>query len=139
MATGIAKRSLPRAPGTRCRGNSLPGRYRASELQIQSTILEYLELRQIIHSVTDRSRHWDAKGRVRASRVSHPGWPDISLVLPGGRAAFIEVKSSRGVVSDDQDACHAALRAAGALVIVARSLDDVVQQLPGKHGFGSSI
>jgi len=99
--------------------------FEATEAQVQATIIEYLELGRIVHTVSDGSRHWDAKGRVRASRVLMPGWPDISGVLPGGRAFFVEVKSLRGRLSHAQLACHARLREAGAVVVVARSLEDV--------------
>ena len=99
-------------------------RYEATEQEVQATIIEYLELRGIVHSVTDRSRHWDAQGRVRASRVSMPGYPDISCVI-AGKAVYIEVKSTRGRLSHAQIACHARLREAGAVVVVARSLEDV--------------
>lgn len=62
----------------------------------------------------------------RQSKVS-AGWPDISGVLPpAGRAFFIECKSARGRLRPGQQALLEKLAAAGALVIVARSLDEVI-------------
>ena len=62
---------------------------------------------------------------------SLPGCPDLLVAMPaltGGIARFvaIEVKRpNRGVVTNRQYAAHERLRQAGALVIVARSVEDV--------------
>lgn len=31
-----------------------------------------------------------------------PGWPDITLALPGGRTVWIELKAKKGVLKEDQ-------------------------------------
>ena len=31
-----------------------------------------------------------------------PGWPDITLILPGGRTLFIELKTKKGRMTDEQ-------------------------------------
>lgn len=59
-----------------------------------------------------------------------PGVPDLIAVLkPSGRAMFIEVKAHKGVVSPDQKMLLNALGEAGALCVVARSIDDVAAVL----------
>lgn len=100
----------------------------ASEAEIQRAICDYLMLSGVVHCVTDRSRHWDKKGRVRASRVSMPGFPDIVAVV-NGRFIGLEVKARKGRLSPDQIACHEVLRDAGAVVTVVRSVDDVIVAL----------
>ena len=53
-----------------------------------------------------------------------PGMPDLTVCLPGGRVAFVEVKAAKGRVSEAQHEIHARLRGLGHLVVVARSIDD---------------
>jgi hypothetical protein len=36
------------------------------------------------------------------SRRSNPGWPDLIVMLPGGRVAFIELKNAKGTQSKAQ-------------------------------------
>ena len=59
--------------------------------------------------------------KVHGSSFQKVGIPDICIVH-GGRVAFIEVKTKRGVVSKIQDKVMEELREAGAVVGVARSL-----------------
>ena len=53
-----------------------------------------------------------------------PGMPDLGLVWRG-KPIFIELKAPKGVVSDTQYEVHTALILAGAVVFVARSVDEV--------------
>ena len=52
------------------------------------------------------------------------GIPDVGLVLPGGQAAFFEIKPSKGYLSEEQEEMLPRLEALGALVAVVRSIDD---------------
>jgi len=104
------------------------------ERDVQKAIVAYLEYAGYCVAVTDRSRHWDAKGRVRASRISMKGYPDLSLVVKG-RAVFIEVKSAKGKLSPDQVKCHETLRAHGALVYVVRGVDETIRCLAGMGNY----
>lgn len=65
------------------------------------------------------------RGAILSGRGVQAGCPDI-LVIDGGRALWIELKSKRGRLSPDQVCCHALLRRAGAVVTVCRSLDEVI-------------
>lgn len=96
-----------------------------SESDIQRSIVAYLRARGIPFTVTDAgmTRHRGAGKRVTR------GWPDISGVLPGGRFLAIEVKREKGVLSPEQVTLHERLRKAGALVVVARQVEDVIGAL----------
>lgn len=59
-----------------------------------------------------------------------PGMPDLGLLWTRGHG-FIETKSERGVLSDDQKSVHAILRAKGHNVEVCRSADDAIRVLTG--------
>lgn len=52
------------------------------------------------------------------------GIPDLCIVYLH-RAVFIELKSPKGVLSDDQKRVHGQLTLAGAVVAVCRSVEDV--------------
>ena len=53
------------------------------------------------------------------------------MVLPGGRAAFLELKSPTGSLSPAQGEVRAACLAAGAVYEVARSTDEAIEVLRG--------
>lgn len=111
-------------------------RHNATEKETQAAICEYLTLRGIVFSVTDAARFRTKAGHVHYSKVTE-GWPDIVAVLPlggwadGAVGAFwgIEVKSATGKLREAQTAMHDKLRKAGALVLVARSVQDVIDFL----------
>lgn len=65
----------------------------------------------------------------RMGKWNRKGVPDITAVLDDGRMLLIEVKSAKGRVSPEQKAFHEKARIMGALVIVARSVDDVKKGL----------
>jgi hypothetical protein len=48
------------------------------------------------------------------------------VVLPGGRAAYLELKSRKGRLSSAQQEFRAACLAAGAVYEVARSTDEAI-------------
>lgn len=71
-----------------------------------------------------------ARGGVLKAMGLKPGVPDI-LILEGRAAFWIELKSQRGTVSEAQRECHAALRRAGADVVIAKNIEDVMRALKG--------
>ena len=94
------------------------------EREVQRAICEYLTLCKIPFSITDATAVLNLQGK-RVTSKARLGWPDITAVLPEGRALFIECKSTIGRVRPEQASMHKILEAQGAVVIVARSIDDV--------------
>lgn len=93
------------------------------ESEIQRMILEWLKAKKIF------AKRIPTQG-LRNSRTNPAkGCPDIIGVLPGGRSLAIEVKSKSGRLSDDQKDWLNQSAEAGAMVIVAQSLDDVINAL----------
>ena len=85
-------------------------------------------------SIENRGHKSIWEGARNKKRGVCAGFPDV-LIQWAGRVFYIELKTPIGVVSPSQAEMHAALRAAGAPVAVARSLDEVVgflraQQIP---------
>lgn len=95
---------------------------------IQRQVIDYIE------AVCPRVLVWACPNGARRSASGKPlnavsglkrGAPDLVCALPGGKTLHIEVKTERGVVSDDQFAFHTKLDALGHNCIVVRSVDDV--------------
>jgi hypothetical protein len=91
------------------------------ESEIQAEILSWLKARGIWHR------------RIPLGGVAHGGlrkksplvgMPDIMIIIRG-QAIFIEVKDAKGKLSEIQRQTIAELERHGALVIIARSLDDI--------------
>lgn len=97
-----------------------------TEAIVQAEICQWLRLHGIPHTVSDATLSYNAKGQ-RVVRVSE-GWPDITAVLRAhrGRMLAIECKhAAGGVLRYEQALTLSALESAGALVVIARSIDDV--------------
>jgi len=92
------------------------------EADIQRAILDYLAMR----------RHFFFRCNTGAYKTEHgsyvrygtKGAPDI-IVVANSNMIGIEVKTPKGILSDDQAAFGEALKAAGGIYLVARSIDDV--------------
>lgn len=127
---------------------------KVSERDIQKLILDWLKMKGIFHRrMNTQGQLVHGGGETRMKQSVARGCPDIVGVLPGGRALFIEVKSSTWRAPSDaaleqshlnwakhgkkdpyetyraQRAFQSDARAQGALVIVARSLEDVTREL----------
>jgi hypothetical protein len=99
------------------------------EKEVQRSICEVLGLLGIVHTVTDASAVFGFYGERR--QQVRKDWPDITGVLPGGRALFIECKSLTGRASEGQKAMIETLNKQGALAIIARSGAEVYDLLKG--------
>jgi hypothetical protein len=53
------------------------------------------------------------------------GWSDITCCFPGGRYVGIEVKSAKGVQSEEQRQHQAIIEAAGGVYLLCRSVEEV--------------
>ena len=100
----------------------------ATHEELVENILTLLAGYGIPASETDASRAFGRDGKPRKSKVK-PGWPDISGTLPGGRSLYVEAKVGRDKLRPEQVRMLMKLHCAGALVIVARSVDDVQRRI----------
>ena len=96
-----------------------------TEAQIQASIVAYLKA-VVPHGVVMAIPN--AAVRRRGGRAGNAvpgltkGAPDLLLTV-AGRAYFLEVKTPRGKVSDDQRHVHQCLQVAGAGTAVVNSVD----------------
>ncbi len=100
----------------------------ALERDVQRAIVGYLTARGIPHSVTDATEAYNRAGK-RVARVTTIGWPDVVGVWQG-MAVMCECKrAAGGVLSYQQAVVLESLYRQGALIVVARSVDDVAALL----------
>lgn len=99
----------------------------ATEAQIQDAITSYLRAQRIPHSITESKRSFNEYGQL-VRRIA-PGWPDITGCARGGIMLAIECKSAKGRLRPEQARTLHALYQAGALVVIARSVDCVIEVL----------
>lgn len=67
----------------------------------------------------------DKRARFYASRARagvQKGWPDLTVIAPGGRIFFVEMKSAKGRPTVAQTELHADMRRRGCIVLVARDI-----------------
>lgn len=84
------------------------------------------------HCPNGEARSEKTGGKLKAMGVL-AGVADINFVLPDGKAAFIELKTSKGRQSVEQKEFQRRVEAAGALYEICRSSDDVRRAL-GRWG-----
>jgi hypothetical protein len=89
------------------------------ERTVRRQILDYLRINRIPAWLTHDERH----------RPAETGIADINGVLPGGRLLAIEVKAPDGILAEAQEEWMRRAYRAGACVIIARSVEDVVNGL----------
>jgi hypothetical protein len=101
---------------------------KSTEKGTQAAILDYLTLKRIFHWRNNTGAFKPEHGGY--VRYGAKGSPDILAVLPpNGRLLGIEVKDVKGKLNDNQLAFKADLERAGGIYLVARSLDDVIEEL----------
>lgn len=97
------------------------------ETALQSSIVEALQ-RSGCYVERRNTGMVETKQGTRV-HLAPPGTPDLFVLLPDGRAWFVEVKTLAGAVTAIQREKHAALRAAGGLVDVVHSVDEALALL----------
>jgi hypothetical protein len=108
----------------------------APEKQVQQAIVEYLAAQRIPFAVTDATEAFNRRHQ-RICRVT-PGWPDITAC----DQEFIAIECKRavgGVLSAIQAQTLSRLHERGALVVVARSVDDVIALLRDRRTSAETI
>ncbi len=93
-----------------------------TESEIQKQIIDYCNAAGALVF------RMNAGGRGHNIKKPPKGTPDV-LVIFNRVALWIEVKTKKGIISDDQKKMHMRLTGLGQHIIVARSLDDVIDKL----------
>lgn len=98
-----------------------------AEKEIQKAILDYLRMRGYACKRNNAGMaRYSYKGKEGRFLVGESGWPDIEVILKDGRYCGIEVKTRRGVLSDNQKRIGDKILATNGLWFVARSVDEVI-------------
>jgi hypothetical protein len=93
-----------------------------TEREIQKQIIDHCEdMGALVFRMNAGSRNYNNKQAPK-------GTPDLFVVL-NGKAAWIEVKTETGKVSEAQEEMHTRLINMGQRVIIARSIDDVIGEV----------
>lgn len=106
----------------------------ASELSIQTTLRSRARIicpavRLVAIPNGGKRSRW-AASQVKREGLAK-GFPDLIALAPGGKVAFLEIKSAKGRVSVDQAEWHEALAEMGFDVGVFRDADDALAWLRG--------
>lgn len=106
--------------------------HRASEEAIQRAVVDLLSRAARpgvawTHMPAGEARAKGVGGKLKGLGTK-AGWPDLVIVM-AGQLYGLELKTNAGRVSPAQQAAHAELVAAGAIVAVAYGLDQAMQQL----------
>ncbi len=100
------------------------------EDRIHMAIVEYLRLRKQLFYYVPNASAGPVWWRAKLKRLGLlAGVPDIALILPSGQAAYMEVKTPTGRLSDDQKAFRDAAIGLGALWAEVRSVNDAATVL----------
>jgi hypothetical protein len=105
-----------------------------AEARIQAAIVEWVRIAAagvLIFAVPNGGLRSKAEAARMKWTGTVAGIPDLCVIAPGGRAFFLEVKTSNGRLSDDQLAIVDALSKLGAPFRTVRSIDDVRQTFSG--------
>jgi len=94
------------------------------ESPIQKEIMDYLNVigAKVFRLNSGHSGRYNQK-------LCPPGTPDILACIPKGLTLWIEVKKSDGKRNANQIKMHKELTDLGQIVIVARSVDDVIKAI----------
>jgi hypothetical protein len=134
------RRKDPRSSTTPERAPSSPygrtarerGPLRRPEDGIRDAIFDWLQVGGLPCAITDASRVWGPDGEVRESKVT-TSWPDVTAIGVDGRAIVCEVKTEDGDFQPGQKETLEHCARYGAIAIVARSLEDVVERLEHEY------
>lgn len=102
----------------------------ALEVAVQQVICDYLVAQRIPYARTDATESFNRKGQ-RVCRVNS-GWPDVTGCYAGYFLAIECKRAVGGSLSYEQAITLESLYQQGALVVVARSVDAVIDLLRTK-------
>ena len=96
------------------------------EKDILRSIRQYLDLRRVLYLRNNSGALRDASNR--PVRFGQPGSADLILCF-GGRFVSLEVKGPRGKLTELQEGWARAVRLAGGVALVVRSVDELADAL----------
>lgn len=106
-----------------------------SEASLQATFFEWLELSakkypllELFYAIPNEGNRSAFNGWKRKLTGRKAGIPDTHLPIPSGdyNGLWLEFKSRRGVVSENQKQWHERLRNAGHRVEICRTVEDAI-------------
>lgn len=107
------------------------------EEDLQRYVVQLLKLCAVRGLVHFHCPNGEARSKVTGARLKglgvRPGVADFCFVLPGGRAAFLELKTPTGRPSSEQRVFRADVEGAGAMYAIARTPEQV-QEVLGAWG-----
>ena len=100
------------------------------EQAIQRAVVQYLGIMENLGELTffhvpNGGRRSKAEGGIFKSLGVRPGVPDLVLLFPGGRCAFIEIKAPGGYLSASQKAFKNSAENLGFPFAECRGVDEV--------------
>lgn len=105
-----------------------------TEAQIQSAILQYLNLKGILAWRANSGMHMaHHNGKDYMIRLAPKGTSDIIGCLGNGKMLAIEVKRPKGVPTSDQQNFIDKINQRGGVAFVATSIDDVEKELKERY------
>jgi VRR-NUC domain len=107
---------------------------RNGEARIQAAIVEWI--RTVAPNVlVFHVPNGGFRSKVEAARLKWTGVvagvPDLAIIAPGGRAHFLEIKTTSGRLSEDQRDVIGALAKLGSPVMTVTSVDDARRAFAG--------
>ena len=120
----------------------MPGKRKQPEQALQITCVEWLALLEAqgrlmyAHVPNGGARSASEGSRLKKMGV-RPGFPDLILIFPGGRSAYVEMKAGTGKLSPDQGHWYDSLVFHGHSYYVCRSLEEMQQIVAGMEALKS--
>jgi hypothetical protein len=101
---------------------------RTPEREIQNTVCDYLARKKHFFWRQNSVGVYDPKKKTFRKKPKYAlnGVPDVIVLTEGGYAVFLEIKATRGVLSEDQKKFQARCEDIGCEYYIIRKLDDVI-------------
>lgn len=101
------------------------------EDKLQRSIVDFVRVASptaFIFSIPNGGKRSEAEGNMLKLTGMVPGIPDLCVIMPGGQAFFMEVKTEKGPSKKAQNDLRAHFADMKIPSVIVRSLDDVVLQ-----------